>query len=176
MMNQAFAWQWPEQIGERFCFIRLGMIALKPRALPFVWRFGRAIDRSARQAIDQKSGMFKSERMILSWNHYGYMQYWSDPDLMLAWTRSAPHTSWWKDALERQRKRHDFAIYHETYVASDKGFEAIYLGLDSHRPGASSFGELVPPKGRFATAKGRLTGVDAPLLTGQASTVNQSKV
>lgn len=175
MMNQAFAWQWPEPFGERFCFVRIGMIALKPRALPQMWRFARAVDRSSRQAMDQKSGLLKSERMVLRWNHCGFMQYWSDPELMMAWTHTEPHTSWWKEVLERQRKRQDFAIYHETYVTSRTGFEAIYLGLDTHRPGASSFGQLVPPKGRFATAKGRLAEVDAPVLTGQASTVNPSK-
>lgn len=167
MSNQALVWQWPADGSGSFCILRLGMIARRPGALPKVFRFGRAIDRSARQAIEQQSGLLKSERIILAWNHFGYLQYWRDLKSLLAWTRAEPHTQWWKEALERQRKRGDFIIYHETYLATQKGFEAIYLGLDGQRPGASSFGELVPPKGRMATARGRMEGGEFQDLTGQ---------
>lgn len=168
MSNQALAWQWPTDGSGSFCMLRLGMIARGPWVMPSVFRFGRAIDRSARQAIDQQSGLLKSERIILGWNHFGYLQYWRDIGSLLAWTRTEPHTQWWKEALERQRKRGDLVIYHETYLATEKGFEAIYLDLDRERPGASGFGELAAPKGRMATARGRLEGgAGPPDLTGQ---------
>ncbi|MCY2933917.1 MAG: DUF4188 domain-containing protein [Planctomycetota bacterium] len=171
MMSQALAWQWPERLGERFCLIRFGMIASKARALPQIWRYTRAIEQSARAAIDQQSGLLKSERIMFRWNHFGFLQYWSDLDQMLAWTHNEPHTAWWKSALDRQRQSNDLVIYHETYLVNSKGFEAIYLGVDQQRPGASAFGQMVLPKGGLATAKARLAGDQAPLLTGQAAKI-----
>lgn len=166
-MNQTVAWHWPDDLNGRFCMIRLGIIATRPRALPYALRFRKAIDRSAEEAMQNQAGLLKSERILLSWNHFGYLQYWRDLESLLAWTRSEPHTEWWKTALQRQRQKGDFSIYHETYVSTAKGFEAIYLGLGDYRPGASVFGQLQPPKGHMASARGRMEGPQAGELTGQ---------
>ncbi|MFM7316336.1 MAG: monooxygenase family protein [Isosphaeraceae bacterium] len=169
-MNQTVAWQWPEGLEGGFCMIRLGIIARRVWAMPYVLKFRKAIDRSARVAASQGAGLYKSELIIMGWNHFGYIQHWKDVDSLLAWSHAEPHTNWWKEAAERQRRRGDFSIYHETYIATPNGFEAIYLGLGEWRPGASAFGLLVPPKGTLATAKGRISGGTGVLeVTGEAA-------
>ena len=166
-MSKALAWQWPGQLGGRFCMIRLGIIATRPWALRYALKFGKAIDRSAKAAMSGQAGLLKSERILMSWNHLGYLQYWRDLESLLAWSHSEPHTTWWKEALDRQRRRGDFSIYHETYLPTPKGFEAIYVGLGDYRPGASGFGLLEPPTGHMASAKGRVEGATPADLTGQ---------
>lgn len=175
-MSQTVAWQWPENLNGRFCLVRLGIMATRAKALPYALKFGKAIDRSANVAIAEKAGLLKSERIILSWKHFGYLQYWSNLESLLAWTRSQPHTQWWKDALDRQRRRGDFSIYHETYISTPKGFEAIYLGLGDDRPGASGFGLLQPPTGHMATARGRVEGPGSTTLTGHPAPHKQTPV
>lgn len=166
-MNHTVAWQWPEELEGRFCMIRLGIIARRVRALPYALKFRGAINRSAKAAASNGAGLLKNEQIVMGWNHFGFLQYWRDLDALLAWSRTEPHTGWWKDAVQRQRQRGDFSIYHETYVATPKGFEAIYLSLGEHRPGASGFGLLQPPKGHMATARGRVEGPGPGTLTGQ---------
>lgn len=156
--------------------IRLGLIVHHWRAAPFAWKMGRAIERSSRRGPERPSGLLTSERIQLSRNHFGYLQYWRSVDDLIAWAHASPHTDWWRMALERQRTRQDFAIYHETFVTSPGGFEAIYLNLGESRPGASAFGDLKPPKGAAASARGRLGGMPAVEVSGVTAKIDPSRV
>jgi hypothetical protein len=157
MIQQTVAWQPADQADKSFCcMIRLGIIAHRFRVLPMVRKLGKAIDKAANDAMANHTGLLQSERIAMRWNHYGYLQYWRSVDEMLAWAHAQPHTDWWKQAVERQRTKQDLSIYHETYLVSDNSFEAIYMNPGNWRPGASKFGNLVMPKGRLATARGRL--------------------
>jgi len=138
-------------------------------------RFGKAIDRASAEASKNDAGLMKSERILFSLRHFGYLQYWRSVEEMLAWTHAQPHTEWWKKAVERQRAHGDLSIYHETYVASARGFEAIYVNLGEHRPGASAFGDLRPPKGSMATARGRLGEMQEVRISGEMTTFDSMK-
>ncbi|MFD0598185.1 monooxygenase family protein [Catellatospora coxensis] len=70
--------------------------------------------RIGRSATDQPDGLLAHESMVwsLSPMHVGMCQYWRDLPSLLAWTRSRPHRSWWRNFL-RDSGGTDF--WHETY-------------------------------------------------------------
>ena len=175
MPHETFAWHCPESLGGSFCLIRVGLIVHSWRAVPFAWKMGKAIERSTRVGPDRPAGLLASECIRMSWNHFGFLQYWRTIDELIAWAHASPHTDWWRMALERQRTRQDFAIYHETYLSSPGGFEAIYLNLGESRPGASAFGDLKPPKGASATARGRLGGISPVEVSGASAKIDPSR-
>lgn len=175
MPHEALAWHFPEDTRGEFCLIRIGLIVHRVRALPWAWRIGQAIDRATQEPAARSAGLLTSERIRLGWNHFGYLQCWRNVDDMLSWAHASPHTEWWRMAVERQRNRQDFSIYHETYSAAPGGFEAIYLNLAGARPGASAFGELRPPKGASATAMGRLGRIGAVNVTGEAAKIDPTR-
>jgi hypothetical protein len=175
MPHETLAWNRPESLGSSFCLIRVGLIAHRWRALPWAWRLSRRLDRITRDANRKPPGLLRSEPIRISWNHFGFLQYWASVDELLAWAHSEPHTDVWRKALERQRTRQDFAIYHETFVVSESGFEAIYMNPEETRPGASSFGDMRPPKGAAATARGRLGGISAVDVSGASAKIEPGR-
>lgn len=144
----------PEGVTE-LCLVRLDFQA---RGLPALWyaaKLGRAIDRSAAEAIKAGAGLLRSERFAFRVGHYGVIQYWRGFDAMEAWTRTPPHSEWWRGAVERMRKRGDFGVSHETYLVPRDKVEAIALGC-SEPAGLFAFGVTGGATGDDTNARGRL--------------------
>ena len=143
----------PESV-EELCLVRLGLVVRKLRALPFAARIGRAIHRSASEAIASGAGLLASERFQAGWGHFGVLQYWSSFDALDAWSHRPPHSEWWREAVDRMRKRADFGIYHETYLVPRAGVESIYLNCP--KVGLSAFGITGEAVGPSTTSRDRL--------------------
>ena len=143
----------PESV-EELCLVRLGLVVRKLRALRFAAKMGRAIERSAREAIGSGAGLLRSERFGLGWGHFGILQYWASYDALEGWSHRPPHSEWWREAQERMRERGDFGIYHETYLVPRSGFEAIYLNCPP--VGISAFGQVGEAIGTMTTSRDRL--------------------
>jgi hypothetical protein len=143
----------PESV-EELCLVRLGLVVRRFRALPFAARLGRAIDRAAGEAISSGAGLLSSERFRFGWDHFGVLQYWSSFDALDAWSHRSPHSDWWRDALERMRKREDLGVYHETFLVPRAGVESIYL--DCPPVGLSRFGVRGEAVGPSTTSRDRL--------------------
>jgi len=167
MNMQTLAWQPAESSGQRLCMVRMGVVAHSLRAAAYLQKIRKSADRAITDLAKADKGLLHSERIMLGWRHFGYLQHWRTLDELLAWTHAEPHTNWWKDALQRQRTRHDMAIYHETYLIDSHNVEAIYTNLGDARPGLSGLGLLVPPKGSLATARGRISGKTVQEVTGE---------
>jgi hypothetical protein len=131
----------PESV-EELCLVRVGVVVRKLRALPYAARLGRAIQRSTEEAIGSGAG------------HFGFLQYWSSFEALDAWSHRSPHSDWWRDALERMRKRADFGIYHETYLVPKAGVESIYFGCPP--AGLGRFGVKGEAVGLSTTSRDRL--------------------
>jgi hypothetical protein len=143
----------PESVAE-LCLIRLGLVVHKLRALPFAAKMGRAIDRSAKEAIGANAGLLRSERFGVSWGHFGVLQYWASYESLETWSHRPPHSDWWREALERMRKQGDFGIYHETYLVPRSQIESIYLNCPP--AGLSAFGVKGEAIGTSTTSRDRL--------------------
>jgi hypothetical protein len=143
----------PESI-EELCLVRLGLVARSLRAWPFAVRIGRSIERSAKEAAESGAGLLSNEWFPLGWGHFGVLQYWSSFDALDAWSHRPPHSEWWREALERMRKRGDFGIYHETFVVPRAGVESIYL--NSPKIGLRKFGVEGEAVGSSTTSRDRL--------------------
>jgi Domain of unknown function (DUF4188) len=139
---------------EELCLIRVGLVIRKVRAFPFAVKMTHAIDRSALQARISGSGLLKSERFRFNWNHFGVLQYWSSFEALEEWSHRPPHSDWWREALERMRKKGDFGIYHETFLVPRGGIESIYL--NSPEVGLAAFGETGEAIKAMTTSRGRL--------------------
>ncbi len=143
----------PESVGE-LCLVRLGLVVRKLAAWPFAARMGRAIGRSAQEAISSRAGLLRSERFTIQWGHFGVLQYWVSFDALEEWSHRPPHSDWWGEALERMRNREDFGIYHESFLVPRQGIETIYL--NSPPVGISAFGPLSEAIGTMTTSRDRL--------------------
>jgi Monooxygenase af470-like len=144
----------PPESVEELCVVRLGVVVRKLRALPFAARMGRAIDRAASEAIGSGAGLFRSEQFRFGWDHFGVLQYWSSFEALEDWSHRPPHSDWWREALERMRKRGDFGVYHETFLAPRVGIESIYLNCPP--VGLSAFGVTGEAVGTSTTSRDRL--------------------
>jgi hypothetical protein len=143
----------PESITE-LCLVRVGIQARGLRARLHAARLGRAIDRSAAEALTSDAGLLHSERFSLGRGHSGVLQYWRGFDHLEAWLRKPPHAEWWREAVERMRTRGDLGIYHETFLVPRDRIETIYL--DCTPAGLAVFGTSGEPVGTMTTARGRL--------------------
>ncbi len=143
----------PEPV-EELCLVRLGLMIRKVGAWPYALRLGRAIERSASEAIRSGAGLLKSDLMFAGFGHLVVLQYWSSFDALEAWSHRPPHSEWWKGAAERMRTRGDFGIYHETYLVPRANVESIYLNTPP--VGLASFGPTGPAVGRMTTSRDRL--------------------
>ncbi|MFO0951992.1 MAG: phenylacetaldoxime dehydratase family protein [Isosphaeraceae bacterium] len=143
----------PESQAE-LCLIRLGLQIHKVWAWPYVLKLGRAIERSAAEAISAGAGLLQSEQYRIGTKHVGYLQYWQSFEALEAWSHRPPHSEWWREALERMRTKGDFGIYHETYLVPRERLESIYLNCQP--AGLLAFGESSDPAGRGANSRGRL--------------------
>ena len=143
----------PESVAE-LCLVRLGLQVRRWSALAYASRVGRAIDRSAEQAIREGAGLLHSERFAMGWRHFGVLQYWRAFDDLEQWSRRPPHAEWWREAVDRMRKRGDFGVYHETFLVPRAGIESIYLNCSP--VGMAAFGEAGEPVGKMTTSRDRL--------------------
>ena len=90
-------------------------------------------------------------------------QYWRDFQSLEKWTRSEPHSIWWKQFL---RDSKGTGFWHEAYFIRG-GMEAVFIDIE--KPvGLSIFAPVVPARGAMFSARRRLSmggepGTAAPL-------------
>ena len=149
----------PESVAE-LCLVRLGIQVRGLRALLFAARMGRAIDRSASEAIAQGAGLLHSERFSHSRRHFGVLQYWRSYEDLEGWSHRPPHSEWWREAAERMRTRGDFGVYHETFLVPRDRIESIYL--DCAPAGLAVFGVPGEPRGASTSSRARLGMLGEP--------------
>jgi Domain of unknown function (DUF4188) len=151
-MNRVVA-RVPDSV-EELCVIRIGLVVRKVSGLLSVSKFRKAIERSAIEAKASNAGLLDSERFLIKWNHFGFLQYWRSFQALEEWSHKPPHSTWWREALERMRQRGDLGVYHETFLVASTGVESIYLDCPSI--GISSFGVTGEAVGSSTTSRDRL--------------------
>ncbi|WP_028221994.1 monooxygenase family protein [Paraburkholderia oxyphila] len=100
--------------------------------------------------LDPPAGLLSSEQFLFALNHIGIRQYWRDLESLEAFTRSEPHSRWWRDFL---RDSGGAGFWHESY--SRQGMEAVYIDM----PGPVGFDRFAPerqPTGSFMSARRRM--------------------
>jgi hypothetical protein len=155
-MNRMIA-HLPEEVSE-LCLVRLGIQVKSLSALAFAFRLRSAIAANAGEAIATGAGLLNSQSFAIAINHFGVLQYWRSFDELEAWSRRAPHSEWWRSAVERMRTRQDLGVYHETFLVKAVEIESIYL--DCRPTGLAAFGSLGEPVGPMTTSRGRLKRSD----------------
>jgi hypothetical protein len=129
--------------------IYLGMRVNRLTGLKTLFGFGPGISSSVAAKPD---GLLLHETLLYSLfpPHVGMRQYWRDMDSLLAWSRSKPHSDWWKTFLKDSGGT---GFWHETYLMTG-GMEAIYD--DMPQPiGLLRFAPEVQPRGPMFTAANR---------------------
>lgn len=134
----------------------LGFKVRRVRGLPSLVAIGRNLTRFRR---DPPDGLLHQELSLLGWNHVGIRQYWRDEASLTRFTRSAPHTGWWRDFLSDMC---GCAFWHEAYSARG-GFEAIYVSMPE-RAGLATFAPVRKAIGPFMSSSDRLR-IDAAART-----------
>jgi len=129
--------------------VYLGMRVNRLTGLKTLFGFGPQISKS----VDaQPDGLLLHEFFLFSLfpPHVGMRQYWRDMDSLMEWTRSKPHSDWWKSFL---RDSGGTGFWHETYLLTG-GMEAIY---DDVTPaiGMMRFAPIVPARGPMFSAARR---------------------
>ena len=128
--------------------IILGFKLRRLRAFPAMLRIGRGLSQIRRNPPE---GLLAHEQMMFAWNHIGFRQYWRDLPSLERFTRSMPHSDWWRDFT---RDPQGAGFWHETYSA--QGIEAIYVNLPGQRLGLGQFAPVVEPVGTLLSARQRL--------------------
>jgi hypothetical protein len=129
--------------------IYLGMRVNRLTGLKTLMGFGPQI---ADSAAAQPDGLLLHENLVYSLfpMNVGMRQYWRDLDTLLAWTRSDPHRTWWKNFL---RDSGGTGFWHETYLMRG-GMEAVYDDLP--KPvGMMRFAPIHPARGSMFGAAQR---------------------
>ena len=129
--------------------IYLGMHVNRLTGLKTLMGFGPQI---ADSVSAQPDGLLLHENLFFSLfpMHVGMRQYWRDLDTLLAWTRSEPHRTWWKNFL---RDSGGTGFWHETYLMRG-GMEAVYDDLP--KPvGMMRFAPVHPARGAMFGAAHR---------------------
>lgn len=135
--------QYPDMV-----MVILGFRAKGWRALAALFRLGKGFADIRRNPPD---GLLGEEPCLFGWNHIGFRQYWRDLDSLERFTRSAPHSLWWRDFLKDSQGA---GFWHEAYSAKG-GIEAIYIGMPE-RIGLAAFAPVRNPIGPFMKARDRL--------------------
>jgi len=129
--------------------VYLGMRVNRLTGLKTLFGFGPKISASA---TAQPDGLLQHDFFLWSLfpPHAGIRQYWRDMDSLLAWTRSKPHSAWWKSFLKNSGGT---GFWHETYMMTG-GMEAIYD--DVPQPiGFMRFAPVVQARGPMFSAAHR---------------------
>jgi hypothetical protein len=127
--------------------VYLGFRARGPRGLRQLMGLGRGF--SAIKA-NPPEGLLRHEGLLWGWMHFGFRQYWRDLPSLEAFTRTAPHSGWWRDFA---RGAGSSGFWHEAYSRSG-GIEGLYVGIPP--VGLAAFAEARIPAGDFKTARQRL--------------------
>ena len=132
--------------------IYLGMRVNRLTGLKTLLGFGPKISDSA---AAQPDGLLAHETVIYSMfpMHVGMRQYWRNMDALLAWSRSDPHRTWWKNFL---RDSGGTGFWHETYMMRG-GMEAIFDDLPQPI-GFMRFAPVTPARGPMFEAARRAGG------------------
>ena len=126
----------------------LGFKLRRLRAVPAMLRIRRGL-AAIRQ--DPPEGLLAGDQMLFGWNHAGFRQYWRDLPSLEAFTRSMPHSGWWRDfTMDPQGA----GFWHEAYSA--RGIEAIYANLPGQRIGLAQFAPAAAPVGPMQFTRQRL--------------------
>jgi hypothetical protein len=130
--------------------ITLGMQAHGLRGLRTLSGLRNAIRRSV---MDRPDGLLHHDTLIVSnWPvHRLLRQYWRDLDSLERWTRSMPHSSWWRRYI---RDSEGTSFYHELYSRRG-GMEGIFVNMDGP-VGMMHFAPVVPAHGAMFGSRGRL--------------------
>ena len=128
--------------------VLLGFKARRLRAIPALFRLGKGFAEIRR---NPPAGLLAEEGCLYGWNHVGFRQYWRDLDSLERFTRTAPHSGWWRDFLKDTQGA---GFWHEAYAATG-GIEAIYIGMPK-RTGLAAFAPRQAPVGPFMSSRGRL--------------------
>lgn len=103
------------------------------------------------KAVEAKpDGLLLHEPIVYSLRHIGMRQYWRDFDSLEAWTRSAPHKTWWRDFLQDSGGT---GFWHETYLRRG-GMEAVYIDMAAPI-GFARFAPVQTAKGSMFSARTR---------------------
>ncbi len=137
----------------------LGFRVRQFRALPALMRLGKGFAEIRRNPPD---GLLGEVGCLFGWNHVGFRQYWRDLDCLERFTRTAPHSLWWRHFLKDTQGA---GFWHEAYSAKG-GVEAVYLGMPE-RTGLASFAPIRNPVGPFMSSRDRLRA-DALARSGAA--------
>jgi hypothetical protein len=127
--------------------IILGFRVRRLRGLATVLGIGKGLRQIT---VDPPPGLLSSEQFLFALNHVGIRQYWRNLESLEAFTRSEPHSRWWRDFL---RDSGGAGFWHESY--SRQGMEAVYIDM----PGPVGFGRFAPerrPTGPFMSARQRM--------------------
>jgi hypothetical protein len=136
--------------------IYLGMRVNRLTGLKTLLGFGPKISDSAAAAPD---GLLVHETLIYSMFpvHVGMRQYWRNMDTLVAWSRSEPHRTWWKNFL---RDSGGTGFWHETYMMRG-GMEAIFDDIPEPT-GLMKFAPATPARGSMFGAVRRAGGNASP--------------
>ena len=135
--------------------IYLGMRVNRLTGLKTLFGFGPQISKSVDAHPD---GLLVHENFVFSLfpTHAGMRQYWRDMESLMKWTRSEPHSVWWKNFLKDSGGT---GFWHETYLMKG-GMEAIYD--DVAQPiGFMRFAPVKPARGAMFGAAHRTAASQA---------------
>lgn len=128
--------------------VLLGFRISRLKGVPALVRIGRGLGQVISNPPD---GLLRHDAMLLSWNHLGMKQYWRDLDSLGRFTRSSPHSGWWREFMA---DTHGCGFWHEAYSARG-GVEAIYVGMNTP-VGLATFAPACQPEGLLLSSNGRL--------------------
>lgn len=143
----------PEGLNE-ICLVRLGIQSKGWWGPAYARSVMKSIEASSQKAIQDRAGLLHTDMFLISFRHWGLIQYWESFDKLEAWSHSPPHSEWWRQVLERARTKQDIGIYHESYLVPSSKLESIYL--DCEPTGLASFGRLGEATGTRTTSRDRL--------------------
>ena len=127
--------------------VYLGMKITRFRGIATLLGIGRPLRTLAH---DRPDGLLHQELFLWRLDHVGIRQYWRDFDALESFTRSAPHSIWWREFTADPRGT---SFWHETYRKAG-GMEGIYLHM-SQPGGFASFAPRISRTGPHATARRR---------------------
>jgi hypothetical protein len=126
--------------------VLLGLRVRSVRGLISMLKIGRGLTTIQRNPPE---GLLGQDNFLWGWNHVGIRQYWRDVDSLERFTRSAPHSGWWKSFLQDNGGA---GFWHEAW--SRNGIEAVYLDMPA--VGLARFAPERAPVGPFLSSRERI--------------------